>query len=124
MGNFRLSPSTTALAMNLLSLIRFSIGCGATNLPPAVLIRSFLRSVILRYPSASSSPISPVWNQPSASIASAVAPGGVEEPGDVDRERRAPGQEALETAARARAQLGEHQPVGEGILDGQEARHR
>src|SRR2546422_3456055 len=47
-GNLRLSPSTTALATNLLSFTRFSIGCGATYLPPAVLIRSFLRSVIFR----------------------------------------------------------------------------
>src|SRR5205807_2925857 len=41
------------------------IGCGATYLPPAVLIRSFFLSVIFRYPSASNSPMSPVWNQPS-----------------------------------------------------------
>ena len=53
----------------------FSIGCGAMFLPPAVMIRSFLRSVICRKPSASISPMSPVWNQPSGSIASAVASG-------------------------------------------------
>ncbi len=49
--------------------------CGATYLPPEVLIRSFLRSVMRRNPSASISPMSPVWNQPSGSHASAVASG-------------------------------------------------
>ena len=37
------------------------------------MMMSFLRSVILRNPSASISPMSPVWNHPSASIACAVA---------------------------------------------------
>ena len=54
----------------LLVLISFSIGCGAMFLPPAVTMMSFLRSVMRRKPS-SSAPMSPVWNQPSASIASA-----------------------------------------------------
>ncbi len=53
----------------------FSIGCGAAFLPPASTIRSFLRSVMDRNPSASRRPMSPVWNQPSGSIASAVASG-------------------------------------------------
>ena len=35
------------------------------------MMMSFLRSVILRKPSASISPMSPVWNQPSASMACA-----------------------------------------------------
>jgi hypothetical protein len=43
--------------------------------PPAVTIRSFLRSVIVRNPSLSITPMSPVWNHPPASIASAVASG-------------------------------------------------
>ena len=51
------------------------IADGATYLPWEVLNMSFLRSVIRRKPSASISPISPVWNQPSGSIASAVASG-------------------------------------------------
>jgi hypothetical protein len=45
--------------------------CGATFLPPAVTMMSFLRSVMRRKPSASMTPMSPVWNQPSASMASA-----------------------------------------------------
>jgi hypothetical protein len=56
-------------------LIAFSIGCGATFFPPAVTIRSFLRSVMRRNPSPSTSPMSPVWNQPSGSQLSAVASG-------------------------------------------------
>ena len=68
MGNGRRSPSITALATNLLVLARFSIGCGAMFLPPAVTMRSFFRSVMRRKPSASSTPMSPVWNQPSASM--------------------------------------------------------
>ena len=39
------------------------------------MMMSFLRSVILRKPSVSISPMSPVWNQPSASMACAVASG-------------------------------------------------
>src|SRR5439155_26138185 len=35
--NFRLSPMTMALRMYGLVLSRFSMGCGATNFPPAVL---------------------------------------------------------------------------------------
>ena len=52
-----------------------AIADGATYLPCEVLNMSFLRSVIRRKPSASSSPMSPVWNQPSGSSASAVASG-------------------------------------------------
>ena len=44
--NFRLSPTTIAFAMNGDVFSRFSIGAGATNLPPAVFSSSFLRSVI------------------------------------------------------------------------------
>ena len=45
---------------------------GATYLPPEVLNRSFLRSVIRTKPSGSISPMSPVCSQPSPSSASAV----------------------------------------------------
>ena len=65
----------TAFATNLLDLTRPSIGWGAMFFPPAVTIRSFFRSVILRKPSGSISPMSPVWNVPSASSTSAVASG-------------------------------------------------
>jgi len=43
-------------------------------LPPAVMMMSFLRPVILRKPSESNSPMSPVWSHPST-IVSAVAAG-------------------------------------------------
>ena len=43
--------------------------------PPAVMMMSFLRSVIVRYPSASSVPTSPVCSQPSVSTVAAVASG-------------------------------------------------
>src|SRR5436305_1184726 len=44
-------------------------------LPPAVTRMSFLRSVMVTKPSASTWPTSPVWNQPSGSRDSAVAGG-------------------------------------------------
>ena len=50
----------TALTTYLFCLVRFSMGCGAMFLPPAVTMRSFLRSVIRRNPSASNSPMTPV----------------------------------------------------------------
>ena len=49
--------------------------CGAMFMPPAVTIRSFLRSVMKRKPSSSTRPMSPVWNQPPLSNTSAVASG-------------------------------------------------
>ena len=51
--------------------------CGATFLPPAVTRMSFLRSVIVRKPSASISPMSPVLSQPSGASTSAVASGSL-----------------------------------------------
>ncbi len=39
-------------------------------LPPALMMISFLRSTMRRKPSSSSSPMSPVWSQPSPSIVS------------------------------------------------------
>ena len=72
-GYFRLSPIITAFSTKVFVFTRFSIGCGAIFFPPAVTMMSFLRSVIRRKPSASTIPMSPVWNHPSWSITSAVA---------------------------------------------------
>ena len=47
-GYLRLSPIMTALSTNGFVLTRFSIGCGAMFLPPAVTMMSFFRSVIQR----------------------------------------------------------------------------
>ena len=41
------------------------MGWGATFLPPDVTMMSFLRSVMIRNPSSSNRPMSPVWSQPS-----------------------------------------------------------
>src|ERR1035437_2751422 len=57
--------TTTAVPISGFSFRELSIGCGAMNFPPEVLIRSFLRSVMERYPSLSRHPMSPVLNQPS-----------------------------------------------------------
>ena len=46
-------------------------------LPPAVMMRSFFRSVILMKPSSSISPTSPVRNQPSSVNTAAVAVGSL-----------------------------------------------
>ena len=51
-GKRRLSPMTAASLMSGLALSEPSMGCGAMNFPPEVLIRSFLRSVMERNPSA------------------------------------------------------------------------
>src|SRR5437870_5947993 len=48
---------------------------GAMFMPPAVTMMSFLRSVMKRNPSASSRPMSPVWNHPLGSKTSFVASG-------------------------------------------------
>src|SRR5216683_958168 len=53
------SPTTTARSMRWSRISSNSNGCGATYLPTAVLNSAFLRSVILRNPSASISPMSP-----------------------------------------------------------------
>src|SRR3989304_5695365 len=50
--------------MNGSALSMFSMFWGAMFMPPAVTIRSFLRSVMVTKPSGSSVPMSPVWNQP------------------------------------------------------------
>ena len=54
-------------------MISFSRLAGVMFLPPAVMMMSFLRPVILMKPSSESiSPMSPVWSQPST-IVSRVA---------------------------------------------------
>ncbi len=63
------------LAIGHSALNSASMACGAMYLPPEVLMRSFFRSVIRSRPMASSSPTSPVANQPSASSTSAVCSG-------------------------------------------------
>ena len=70
---FRRSPMTATCSTASSIFRKFSMFCGATFLPPAVMIRSFFRSVILTNPSASTSPMSPVANQPSGSSTSRVA---------------------------------------------------
>ena len=66
------SPTAIAWLISGWARNRSSSTAGATFLPPAVTMISFLRPTIFRKPSASTSPRSPVWNQPS-SMASAVA---------------------------------------------------
>jgi hypothetical protein len=51
------------------------------------MIMSFLRSVIFRYPTSFRMPMSPVWSQPSVSIASAVVRGHQVVPADKDLTR-------------------------------------
>ena len=74
--NLRRSPITTASLISGCSLSPDSSGLGATFLPPAVMMMSFLRPVMCRNPSASNSPRSPEYSQPSL-IASAVASGSL-----------------------------------------------
>ena len=56
----RPSPITTASRTKGDTLSLLSISDGLMFLPPAVMMMSFLRSVMRRKPSASSSPTSPV----------------------------------------------------------------
>mmetsp|Transcript_9200 Transcript_9200/g.25073 ORF Transcript_9200/g.25073 Transcript_9200/m.25073 type:complete len:201 (-) Transcript_9200:1335-1937(-) len=49
-----------------------SIGTGAMFSPPAPMISSLYRPVILRKPSTPMVPLSPLWSQPSSSMASRV----------------------------------------------------
>ena len=71
--NGRLSPSTNAWETNSQRWMTSSIGPGETFLPPAVMIRSFLRPVMYRNPSLSMRPRSPVAYQPSSVNDSSVA---------------------------------------------------
>src|SRR5205807_2876064 len=57
-GNLRLSPIMTGVPTSGLCFSEFSMGCGAMNFPPEVLIKSFFRSVMERNPSRSIVPIS------------------------------------------------------------------
>ena len=71
--NGRWSPTTMHWLTRRWARSRSSSTAGATFLPPAVTRISFLRPVIFRKPSLSSSPRSPVWKKPSESMASFVA---------------------------------------------------
>ena len=67
-------PTTTACDVYGQTALNMpSMWLGAMYLPPDVLTRSFLRSVIVRYPSASRSPMSPVRKKPSGVNASSVS---------------------------------------------------
>jgi len=68
------SPTTTTCETSGWPRSRSSSSAGATFFPPAVTMISFLRPVIVRKPSSSRLPRSPVRNQPSSN-ASAVASG-------------------------------------------------
>ena len=61
------SPTTRHWSTSGWARSRSSSTAGATFLPPAVTRISFLRPVIRTKPSSSTSPTSPVWNQPSPS---------------------------------------------------------
>ena len=71
------SPTTSACETIVCAFSSFSRFCGATFLPPAVTMMSFLRSVITRNPSSSRWPTSPVCTKPSSSSTSRVASGVV-----------------------------------------------
>ena len=66
--NRRRSPMTTASEMYGENFSWFSISEGVTFLPPAVMMMSFMRSVIFTKPSASMLPTSPVCSQPSTMV--------------------------------------------------------
>ena len=63
-------PTSGPAAFSLASMF-----AGDMFLPAALMMISFLRSTILRKPSSSNSPMSPVWSQPSSSTASRVLSG-------------------------------------------------
>ena len=67
---YKLDLASGQTALNMTSIV-----CGAMYLPPEVLIRSFLRSVMTRKPSASRRPMSPVENQPALLLRSGRPPG-------------------------------------------------
>ena len=71
------SPTTIACETYFDAFRSFSRFCGATFLPPAVTMMSFLRSVILTKPSSSISAMSPVRSQPSSPSTAAVASGSL-----------------------------------------------
>ena len=63
------SPTTIAWLISGCARSRSSRMAGATFLPPAVTMISFLRPMMVRKPSSSMAPRSPVWNQPSEKTA-------------------------------------------------------
>mmetsp|Transcript_2433 Transcript_2433/g.5540 ORF Transcript_2433/g.5540 Transcript_2433/m.5540 type:complete len:375 (-) Transcript_2433:2658-3782(-) len=70
---FFLSPTIMQLEIAGQSFLMFSsIGTGATFSPPAVMINSLYRPVTFTMPFCPMTPMSPLWSQPSSSIASAV----------------------------------------------------
>ena len=69
--NGRCSPTTRHCDTSASARIWSSSSAGATFLPLAVTMISFLRPVIFRKPSASSSPMSPVRSQPSLKASAA-----------------------------------------------------
>jgi hypothetical protein len=70
----RRSPIATACAISGCARSRFSIWAGEMFLPPDVMMSSFLRSVMVRKPSSSSAPTSPVASQPSSSVIFSIEP--------------------------------------------------
>ena len=73
----RPSPTATACPMIGLDLASASRFAGEMFFPAEVMMSSFLRSTILNWPFEPSSPMSPLWTQPSASMMSAVFPGSL-----------------------------------------------
>ena len=63
------SPTHIAWLISGWARSRSSRIAGATFLPPAVTMISFLRPMMVRKPSSSMAPRSPVWNQPSEKTA-------------------------------------------------------
>jgi len=68
-------PKATASLMCGKNFNLFSMYCGANRVPSVSLPTSLARSMILRFPSSSRKPASPVMNHPSGVIDSAVASG-------------------------------------------------
>mmetsp|Transcript_49223 Transcript_49223/g.107332 ORF Transcript_49223/g.107332 Transcript_49223/m.107332 type:complete len:263 (+) Transcript_49223:794-1582(+) len=70
---FFLSPIIMQFETAGQSFLMFSsMGTGATFSPPAVMINSLYRPVTFTIPFSPITPMSPLWSQPSSSIASAV----------------------------------------------------
>ena len=73
--NLRPSPTTIASLMYGDALSSFSSCEGEMFLPPAVMMMSFIRSVILRCVPSTHSPTSPVRSHPSSASTARVASG-------------------------------------------------
>ena len=118
------SPRTTACAMYLLVSMAISSGAGAMFLPLARTRMFFSRSVIRMRPISSSSPMSPVWNQPSASITAAVSLGLVEV---ADHHLRAAGEDLARSGINPHDRLRDRPAHGAeleiaGPVDGEQGR--